>query len=88
MKHSFFMILPFTLIFMSSASSCSKEDDHINTANDTIMATGKISVDKMISAVVPLSEGASWFNRLYNKEPGLNKVILVPASPSPSEGGE
>jgi len=53
-----------------------------------LMATGKISVDKMISAVVPLSEGASWFNRLYNKEPGLNKVILVPASPNPSEGGE
>jgi threonine dehydrogenase-like Zn-dependent dehydrogenase len=43
-----------------------------------LMASGKISVDKMISAVAPLSEGASWFNRLYNKEPGLNKVILVP----------
>jgi L-iditol 2-dehydrogenase len=43
-----------------------------------LMSTGKISVDKMISAVAPLSEGASWFNRLYNKEPGLNKVILVP----------
>jgi len=43
-----------------------------------LMSTGKISVDKMISAVAPLSEGANWFNRLYNKEPGLNKVILVP----------
>ena len=43
-----------------------------------LMASGKISVDKMLSAVAPLSEGASWFNRLYNKEPGLNKVILVP----------
>lgn len=54
-----------------------------------LMASGKVKVDKMISAVAPLSEGASWFNRLYNKEPGLNKVILVPeASPSPSEGGE
>lgn len=53
-----------------------------------LLATGKISFDKMISAVAPLSEGASWFNRLYNKEPGLNKVILVPASPNPSEGGE
>jgi L-iditol 2-dehydrogenase len=42
-----------------------------------LLASGKISVDKMISAVAPLSEGASWFNRLYNKEPGLNKVILV-----------
>lgn len=43
-----------------------------------LLASGKISVDKMISAVVPLSEGVSWFNRLYNKGPGLNKVILVP----------
>ena len=43
-----------------------------------LLASGKISVDKMISAVVPLSEGANWFNRLYNKEPGLNKVILIP----------
>ncbi len=43
-----------------------------------LLASGKISVDKMISAVAPLSKGANWFNRLYNKEPGLNKVILVP----------
>lgn len=43
-----------------------------------LLAQGRISVDKMISAVAPLSEGASWFNRLYNKEPGLNKVILRP----------
>jgi len=43
-----------------------------------LMASGKIEVDKMISAVAPLSEGADWFKRLYNKEPGLNKVILVP----------
>lgn len=54
-----------------------------------LMSTGKISVDKMISAVAHLSEGAEWFNRLYNKEPGLNKVILVPeASPNPSAGGK
>ena len=54
-----------------------------------LLASGKINVDKMISAVAPLSEGANWFNRLYNKEPGLNKVILVPsASPDPSDGGE
>jgi L-iditol 2-dehydrogenase len=43
-----------------------------------LLASGKISVDKMISAVAPLSEGAYWFNRLYNKEPGLNKVLLTP----------
>lgn len=53
-----------------------------------LLASGKINVDRMISAVAPLSEGADWFNRLYNKEVGLNKVILVPAFPNPSEGGE
>jgi L-iditol 2-dehydrogenase len=43
-----------------------------------LIASGKIEVDKMISAIASLSEGESWFKRLYNKEPGLNKVILVP----------
>jgi len=43
-----------------------------------LMSSGKIKVDSMISAEAPLSEGASWFKRLYNKEPGLNKVILKP----------
>ncbi len=44
MKHSFLLILAFTLIFMGSALSCSKEDDQINTENDTIMTTGKIKI--------------------------------------------
>ncbi|HLN55373.1 MAG TPA: galactitol-1-phosphate 5-dehydrogenase [Bacteroidales bacterium] len=43
-----------------------------------LLRTGKISVDDQISAVAPLSEGPLWFDRLYNKEKGLNKVILVP----------
>lgn len=37
----------------------------------------KVNVDALISATVPLKEGAEWFQRLYNKEPGLMKVILV-----------
>ncbi|NSW95126.1 MAG: galactitol-1-phosphate 5-dehydrogenase [Bacteroidales bacterium] len=40
--------------------------------------TGKLNVDDQISAVAPLSEGAEWFSRLYNREKGLNKVILIP----------
>ena len=32
------------------------------------METGKITVDDQISAVVPLSEGALWFEKLYKKE--------------------
>jgi 2-desacetyl-2-hydroxyethyl bacteriochlorophyllide A dehydrogenase len=43
-----------------------------------LISKGKIKVDPLISAVAPLSEGADWFKRLYGKEPGLNKVILVP----------
>ena len=43
-----------------------------------LLESGKICVDDQISAVVPLSEGAIWFEKLYKKEDGLNKVILVP----------
>jgi len=43
-----------------------------------MIASGALKVDSMISAVAPLSEGATWFNKLYNKEGNLNKVILTP----------
>jgi L-iditol 2-dehydrogenase len=43
-----------------------------------LLAAKKVDVSKMVSAVAPLSEGAEWFRRLYKKETGLNKVILVP----------
>lgn len=43
-----------------------------------LLSDDKIRVDDQISAVAPLSEGALWFNRLYGKEKGLNKVILKP----------
>jgi len=43
-----------------------------------MIARGRVNTDKLISAVAPLSEGAEWFKRLYNSEPGLMKVILVP----------
>jgi len=38
----------------------------------------RLTVDDQISAIAPLSEGAEWFRKLYNKEGKLNKVILVP----------
>ena len=41
-----------------------------------MIARGKVDVDMLISATAPLSEGASWFKRLYNKEDSLMKVIL------------
>jgi len=43
-----------------------------------MIARGAVDVDALISATAPLSEGASWFDRLYNREPGLMKVILEP----------
>jgi L-iditol 2-dehydrogenase len=43
-----------------------------------MIARGAINVNPLISAVAPLSEGAKWFQRLYQKEKGLLKVILVP----------
>ncbi|HKE21378.1 MAG TPA: galactitol-1-phosphate 5-dehydrogenase [Bryobacteraceae bacterium] len=43
-----------------------------------LMAVGAIRVDPLITAVAPLAEGPSWFDRLYRREPGLMKVILRP----------
>ncbi|HEX2967856.1 MAG TPA: galactitol-1-phosphate 5-dehydrogenase [Bacteroidales bacterium] len=43
-----------------------------------LLRTGRISVNELISVVAPLSEGPLWFEKLYNREKGLNKVILVP----------
>ena len=43
-----------------------------------MLESGKLQVDDQISAVVPLSEGALWFEKLYKKEEDLKKVILIP----------
>ncbi len=41
-----------------------------------LMGRGAINPEALVSATPPLSEGAAWFQRLYNSEPGLLKVIL------------
>jgi L-iditol 2-dehydrogenase len=43
-----------------------------------MLARGAISAAPLLSAVAPLQAGASWFERLYAKEPGLLKVVLTP----------
>jgi len=43
-----------------------------------LMSRGVIKVGPLISAVAPLAEGASWFNRLYHHEANLMKVVLQP----------
>lgn len=39
---------------------------------------GRVDVKSLLSAYAPLSEGAEWFQKLYDKKPGLNKVVLKP----------
>jgi len=43
-----------------------------------LMSRGAIQVDPLITAVAPLAQGPSWFDRLYRHEPNLMKVILQP----------
>jgi L-iditol 2-dehydrogenase len=43
-----------------------------------MMERGEINIGPLLSAEAPLSEGAEWFRRLYNKEKGLVKVVLIP----------
>jgi L-iditol 2-dehydrogenase len=56
-----------------SCASCGEYPDCLEA-----IASGKINVAPLISAVAPLEEGAAWFERLYQREPGLIKVILAP----------
>lgn len=43
-----------------------------------MIARKAINVEAILSAEAPLSDGAEWFQRLYDKEPGLIKVVLKP----------
>lgn len=45
-----------------------------------LMASGAIRVKPLITAVAPLDDGAQWFERLYNREPNLMKVVLTPGT--------
>jgi L-iditol 2-dehydrogenase len=47
-----------------------------------LVASGRIQVKPLISAVAPLEDGPEWFSRLHAREAGLIKVIL---SPNPQE---
>jgi len=61
---------------LSIYGSCASKGDYPECLD--LMARKALRPDLLISAVAPLSEGADWFQRLYNKEPGLLKVILKP----------
>lgn len=61
---------------LTLAGSCASRGEY--PACIDALARGSIDVKPLISAIAPLEEGASWFDRLYNREPGLIKVILQP----------
>lgn len=44
----------------------------------SMMGSGKLQVTDLISKTAPLSEGQLWFDKLYNREDNLLKVILIP----------
>lgn len=50
-----------------------------------LISSGRIKVAPMITAIAPLSEGPSWFDRLHAREPNLMKVILDPRGDSREE---
>jgi threonine dehydrogenase-like Zn-dependent dehydrogenase len=54
-------------------ASCGEYPDCLD-----LLANGAVDGERTISAVAPLSEGAEWFRRLRDKEPGLLKVVLRP----------
>ncbi len=56
--------------------SCSINGEY--EASLDLIASGRIDVLAILSAEVPLTEGANWFKRLYDKEKGLIKVVLKP----------
>ncbi len=43
-----------------------------------MMARGSVNVDVIISQVAPLEEGPQWFEKLYNREVNMLKVVLTP----------
>ena len=67
------MVVTRQLKLQGSCAICGEYETVLELINH-----GKIELDPLISAVAPLEEGAQWFNRLYNREKGLMKVILKP----------
>ena len=61
---------------ISLLGSCASQGEY--PACLSLMAGGRLKLEALLSAEAPLSEGASWFDRLYRRDPGLMKVILRP----------
>ena len=71
-----FPLQPVVTREISVLGSCASSGEY--PACLDLLARGAIKVDPIISAKAPLSEGASWFDRLYKHDPSLMKVLLEP----------
>ncbi len=61
---------------VSLLGSCASQGEY--PACLSLMASGKLVLDGIVSAEAPLSEGAAWFERLHRGDPSFMKVILQP----------
>jgi threonine dehydrogenase-like Zn-dependent dehydrogenase len=61
---------------LSISGSCAIESEYPLALD--LMASGKVNAKALVGAVAPLSDGPAWMKRLYDKEPGLLKVVLEP----------
>jgi L-iditol 2-dehydrogenase len=59
---------------LTLAGSCSSAGEY--PACLDLLGRRAIKTEALMSATPPLAEGAAWFKRLYDKEPGLLKVVL------------
>lgn len=56
--------------------SCSSAGEYPEAIE--LVSSGRIKVGPLITAISPLSEGPSWFDRLHGREPNLMKIVLDP----------
>jgi L-iditol 2-dehydrogenase len=51
-----------------------------------LLASGRVQVRPLITAVAPLEDGPRWFERLHAQEPDLMKVVLTPEMENDGRG--
>jgi L-iditol 2-dehydrogenase len=61
------------LTLLGTCASCGEYPEALD-----MLASGAVDVRPLISAVAPLAEGQSWFDRLHRADEGLMKVVLTP----------
>lgn len=61
------------ITLLGTCASCGEYPEALE-----LLASRKVDVAPLISAVAPLAGGQSWFDRLHRADEGLMKVILTP----------